>query len=83
MEHISIVKVKHLLGYILKIQFSDGHISIVDFSSFIFSGKHPDYEQYRDTCFFVDFDIVDGNLNWHDYNMIFPIEELYENNVLN
>jgi hypothetical protein len=26
----------------------------------------------------MDYKIVDGNLNWNDYDLIFPIEVLYE-----
>ena len=27
---------------------------------------------------FKNYEIVDGNLNWNDYDLIFPIEDLYE-----
>ena len=26
---------------------------------------------------FIDYQIVDRNPNWNDYNLIFPIEDLY------
>lgn len=58
-----------------------GHIETVDFAPFIFSSRHPDYEKYNAVDGFLDFELVDGNLNWDDYTMIFPVEDLYLNRI--
>jgi len=30
---------------------------------------------------FKEFQIIDGNLNWNDYDLIFPIYDLYQGRV--
>ncbi|HCE2128395.1 DUF2442 domain-containing protein [Vibrio parahaemolyticus] len=81
MSELSVVKVTHVTGHILEIEFSDNHVSIVDFAPFIFSVGHPDYDVYKDISRFLQFDLLDGNLNWDDYTMIFPVEHLYESSL--
>jgi len=39
---------------------------------------HPSIRKYLDEAKFKDYQIVDGNLNWNDYALIFPIEDLHE-----
>ena len=81
MPEISVLKATHITGHILKIEFSDSHVSVVDFAPFIFSDGHPDYDAYKDISRFLQFDLLDGNLSWDDYTMIFPVENLYENKL--
>ncbi|MDP2576030.1 DUF2442 domain-containing protein [Vibrio penaeicida] len=81
MSELLILKAKHLTSHILELEFSDGHKSTVDFSSFIFSNGHPDYDQYKSIDKFLSFEILDGNLNWDDYTMIFPVMDLYHNKI--
>jgi len=75
---LSIVSAKHIESYILELRFNNSHTQRVDFSSFIFSNRHPDYEQYKNEDMFLNYKLIDGNLNWHNYRMIFSIEELYK-----
>ncbi len=82
MLELSVKSAKHLTGHILNIEFNDGHYSIVDFSKFIFTSGHPDYEKYKSIEDFLKFEIVDGNLNWNDYAMIFSVEDLYHNKIV-
>jgi hypothetical protein len=66
----------------IKIFFKDGTNKIVDFKSFLYSEHvHPIYKRYRKTSVFKKFDIKNGNLNWNDYEMIFPVEELYNGKI--
>lgn len=81
MPQLLIKSAKHKIGHILEVEFSDGRIESVDFSPFIFSVGHPDYEKYKSITEFLKFEIVDGNLNWDDYTMIFPVEDIYENRL--
>ncbi|MFT7561687.1 MAG: hypothetical protein ACI93R_003616 [Flavobacteriales bacterium] len=74
--------VDHLSGHILEITFSDDFKQVVDFSLFIFSNGHPDYDQYKKVEKFLTYEVVDGNLNWDDYTMIFPVEDLYKNTLI-
>jgi len=82
MSELLVTNTNHLTGHILEIIFNDGHKSIVDFAPFIFSAGHPDYELYKKQSYFLNYKIEDGNLNWDDYTMIFPIEELYNNKII-
>ncbi|MBV2129993.1 DUF2442 domain-containing protein [Arsukibacterium indicum] len=82
MSALSVVNVKHITGHILDITFSDGYNAVVDFAPFIFSVGHPDYEQYKKLDNFLAYKLDDGNLNWDDYTMIFPVEDLYHNRLI-
>ena len=82
MSDLFVKSAKQKIGHILEIEFSDGHVENVDFAPFIFSSGHPDYEKYKTIKEFLKFDLVDGNLNWDDYTMIFPVEDLYHNRIV-
>jgi hypothetical protein len=45
------------------------------------SSVHPSVRKYLDEDQFSKFQIIDGNLNWNDYDLIFPIWELYNGRV--
>lgn len=83
MSELSVKSAVHKGDHILEIEFSDGHVSCVDFAPFIFSFNHPDLEPYKSIDKFLGFEIVDGNLNWDDYTMIFHVEDLYHNRLMN
>lgn len=81
MSELSVENVKYIIGHILEIEFNDGHKENVDFAPFIFSSNHPDYEKYKSVTEFKKFHIIDGNINWDDYTMIFHAEDFYRNNI--
>jgi|ERR1017187_476334 hypothetical protein len=81
-KYLQVNKVKHLENYKLLISFSDGKNSTVDFYTFLSASRHPEIRKYIDINLFLDFKIRDGNLEWNDYDMIFPIEDLYNNDIL-
>jgi hypothetical protein len=82
MSALFVKSAKHLKSHILDVEFSDGEHRVIDFAPFIFSVGHPDYERYKSETGFLGFKIEDGNLNWDDYTMIFPIEDLYTGKLL-
>lgn len=82
MSELSVDAVKHITGHILEIQFNDGHKTMLDFAPFIFSVGHPDYERYKTVEKFLEYELIDGNLNWDDYTMIFPVEDLYTGKII-
>ena len=75
----NIVKVKHVTEHTLEIFFDNGHVSIVDFYQFIFN--NPVYVAYRDLEYFLGYKLENGNINWHDFDMIFHIKSLYNNSI--
>ncbi|WP_166839066.1 DUF2442 domain-containing protein [Rheinheimera pleomorphica] len=82
MSALTVVNAQHITGHILDISFSDGHNAVVDFAPFIFCVGHPDYEPYKKLDNFLAYKLADGNLNWDDYTMIFPVEDLYHNRLI-
>lgn len=77
-DSIEIKSAKYIGDFAIRISFSNGLNKLVDFKSFLESSLHPSIRKYLDETKFINFKIVDGNLNWNDYDMIFPLEDLHE-----
>ena len=67
--------------YTIRIKFSDGNERLVDFKPFLLKSLHPSIKKYLDEKKFSDFSITDGNLNWNDYDLIFPLSDLYNGRI--
>jgi len=80
-DFIEIKSVRYIGDYAIRIFFSDGSNKLVDFKPFLESSVHPSIRKYLDETKFKDYQIVDGNLNWNDYDLIFPIEDLIEGKI--
>lgn len=63
--------------YSIRILFTDGYERIVNFKPFLTASLHPSIRKYLDDEIFKQFRIIDGNLNWNNYDLIFPIDDLY------
>lgn len=81
MSELSVSSVRHVISHILELTFNDGHVQVLDFAPFIFSNGHPDYDKYKSESNFLRFQLIEGNLNWDDYTMIFPLEDLYKGKI--
>ncbi len=79
---ISIVEAKYIGDFAIRLNFNDGHMQLVDFKPFMEKTTHPDIKKYYNEEYFKDFQIIDGNLDWNDFELCFPIGDLYENNIL-
>jgi len=77
-DFIEIKSVQYIGDFAVRISFSDGVNKLVDFRPFLESSLHPSIRKYLDESRFREYQIIDGNLNWNDYDMIFPIEDLYK-----
>ncbi len=78
---LTIINAKNLGNYTILIEFNDGVEKFVDFSEFLLKSQHQPIRKYLDETLFNSFQIVDGNLNWNDYDMIFPLADLYEGKI--
>lgn len=78
-NEIVIKEVRYLGNFTLQIVFNDAVVQNIDFKSFIFSNHHPDICKYRDETLFLSYELTDGDLQWNDYELCFPLEDLYEN----
>jgi len=77
----SVVSATHLKGHCLEVEFSDGSQRLINFDPFLKRFRHPDLDRYKKISEFKKFKIIDGNINWHDYNMIFEPESLYKGEI--
>lgn len=78
---IKIVRASYIGDFKIEITFSNNSRQTVDFKPFLLSHKHPDIQKYLDEDVFASFSIVNGNLNWNDYEMIFPVSDLMNNSL--
>jgi hypothetical protein len=78
---ITITEVYYVTGYRLRLVFSNGKSREVDFRPFLKRAKHPSIRKYLDRSRFLQFKLIDGNLNWNDYDLIFPLSDLYEGSI--
>jgi len=78
---IEINSANYIGDFAIRLFFSDGFNRLVDFKPFLESSLHPSVRKYLDETQFIQFKIIDGNLNWNDYDMIFPVGDLYEGKI--
>jgi hypothetical protein len=80
-EVLEIKSANYIGDFAIRVLFSDGINRLVDFKPFLESSLHPSIRKYLDEPLFKQFAVIDGNLNWNDYDMIFPIEDLHEGKI--
>lgn len=78
---MEITSAKYIGDFAIRIYFNDGANRLVDFKPFLESSLHPSIRKYLNEKLFAKFDIVDGNLNWNDYDLIFPVNDLYKGEI--
>lgn len=76
---IFIENADYLNGYKIRLHFNDKTTQTIDFENFICSSTNPHIAKYSDLAIFKNFSITDGDLEWNDYDLCFPIADLYEN----
>ena len=80
-HYINITKVEYVDGLRLRIAFDDGVGHVVDFAPFLTKSLHPDIRKYCDKRLFKKFTVDRGHLHWNDYDLIFPIADLYAGHI--
>ena len=78
---IKIEKASYLGAYKLKLAFDDGVEQTIDFAPFLSNSLNPMIRKYLDVAEFYKYEIDDGDLEWNDYDLCFPVADLYENNI--
>jgi hypothetical protein len=76
---INIVSATQVGEHRLKIGFDDKTVQEVDFGPFLKRAKHPDVRAYLQPERFSTFHIDYGDLVWGDYDLCFPVIDLYRN----
>jgi len=78
---ISIDQAKYCGGYRIHLQFSNGTRQTIDFEEFLSNAKNPMTRKYLDVDKFRYFHLDHGDLVWGDYELCFPIWDLYDGRV--
>lgn len=80
-NQLKIDSAKYLSDYAIRIKFNDGKEKLVDFKQFLSKSIHPSIKKFLDEKKFSNFSLTDGNLYWGDYELIFPISDLYNGKI--
>lgn len=78
---INIKKANYLGGYSIELEFGDGKRQEVNFEPFLRKCLHPDIRSYLNLEKFTQFRLEYGDLVWGDYELCFPVKDLYENQI--
>jgi hypothetical protein len=78
---ISVEKVNQLSDFKLELEFNDKTRQVIDFYPFLSRSLNPLIRKYLSPEEFSKFKIDEGDLEWNDYDLCFPIADLYENRI--
>ena len=78
---IEIQAVEPVGDYVLRLRFSDGKTVAVDFGPFLKQSQHPGIRKYLDVQLFNTYRLEQGDLMWGDFDLCFPIADLYEGRI--
>ena len=81
-EVIEITSANYIGDFAIRFSFSDQTQKLVDFKPFLTRSLHPSIKKYLNEDLFKQFDIVEGNINWNNYDLIFPLHDLHEGQIL-
>ncbi len=78
---IDVEHAEYIDKYRLNLRFSNGTEKTVDFGNFLSGSLNPMIRKYLDTEKFREFTVEHGDLFWNDYDLCFPVADLYEGNI--
>ena len=81
-DTLNIIHAELLGGYRLSLGFDDGSTQVVDFEPFLAASAHPAIRAYLAQDRFASYRIEHGDLVWGDYDLCFPIVDLYLNRIV-
>jgi hypothetical protein len=67
--------------YKARLGFNDGTQHTIDLAPFLRQSRNPLIQAHLDLAAFACFTVKDGELIWNDYDLCFPIADLYEGRV--
>ena len=80
-EKVRIEAAEYVPPYKLRLRFDDGHESLVDFATFLSQSRHSAVQTYHDRKRFRKFTVEDGFLHWNDFDLVFPMADLYAGKI--
>lgn len=81
-QYLSIINATYLADYKIEFVFNDGKKQCVDFEAFLSKSQHPEIRKYLDKSLFSKFTLDFGEIYWNDYDLVFPIADIYSNDIL-
>ncbi len=78
---VQIESARLVAPYKLRLQFDDGRTSTVGFGPFLKNSEHPSIRGYLDAKKFKNFMVEEGVLHWNDFDLVFPMADLYEGKI--
>ncbi|MGA8146909.1 MAG: DUF2442 domain-containing protein [Gallionellaceae bacterium] len=78
---INIVTAEQVGDFRIRLRFDDGIEQTVDFKPFLTHALHPDIRAWLAPARFATFRIEYGDLVWGDYDLCFPVIDLYRNQI--
>ena len=78
---IDVVQAELAGAYRLRLVFSDGMERVLDFGPFLRGSAHPAIRSFLEPDRFASFRIEQGDLLWGDYELCFPIADLYAGRI--
>lgn len=78
---IQIIAARYLKNYQIEFEFDDQTKKVVDFENFLNQVKNPMIKKYLDLTVFKNFTLRDGDIDWNDYELCFPIADIYEGDL--
>lgn len=76
---INIVNVEPAGDLRLRLTFDDGVVQTIDFRPFLSRSRHPSVRAYLEPQRFATYRLEFGDLVWGDFELCFPIIDLYRN----
>ncbi|MCP4358697.1 MAG: DUF2442 domain-containing protein [Chloroflexi bacterium] len=78
---VDIKTAEYIEGYKLRLVFNNNKERIVDFGPFLQKTLNPMIRKYLKLDDFKNFTVEYGDLFWHDYDLCFPIVDLYDGRI--
>lgn len=78
---VRIETAEYVPPYKLRLHFDDGHENLVDFAAFLSQARHPSIQAYQERKRFRKFTVEHGFLHWNDFELVFPIADLYAGKI--
>jgi hypothetical protein len=77
-NYLNIVNAEYLNDYIVRLTFADNTVKDINFSNFLLTHSHPQYNRFRNLKNFRKFQLKNGNIVWgKNADLCFHEEELY------
>ncbi|MEI7840266.1 MAG: DUF2442 domain-containing protein [Methylococcaceae bacterium] len=78
---INITNAKQIGDYQIFLRFDDESEQVINFKPFLSRSRHPAIREWLDLAKFSTFRLEYGELVWGDYDLCFPIADLYRNEL--